>query len=109
MKYLFLIVVLAVLAVAVTGVTLYGVRLTNEQYDRLKGIVIKWSGITTLLGVIVATFEVPYGEQTITTVAAIGAFLAYMLGVSDKHYTDGTVQTETDWVEDDENENENHI
>ena len=90
-NYIFLIVVLAVLAAAVTVITLYGVRLSNEQYDRLKYIVIRWSGITTLLGVIVATFHFPYGEETITVVAAIGAFLAYMLGVSDKNYTEGAV------------------
>jgi len=88
-QYAFLITTLAVLAVAVIFVTLHGVRLSNEQYDRLKNIVIKWSGITTFLGVIVATFSFPYGEETITLVAAIGAFMAYMLNISDKSYNDG--------------------
>lgn len=93
-KYAFLLIVLAVLAVGVTVITLYGVRLTNEQYDRLKAIVMKWSGIVTFLGVLVSTFTFEYGEETITVVAAIGAFMAYMLGVSDKHYTEGAVAEE---------------
>lgn len=88
-NYLFLIVVLAVLAIAVTIITLYGVKLTNEQYDRLKAIVVKWSGIVTLLGVLVSTFNFSYGEETITVVAAVGAFLAYVMGVSVKNYYDG--------------------
>lgn len=90
-NYIFLIVVLAVLAVAVIGITLHGVQLNNDQYDRLKGIVLKWSGIVTFLGVLVSTFHISYGEETITVVAAIGAFLAYMLGISDKNYFEGTV------------------
>lgn len=88
-QYAFLITTLAVLLVAVAFVTLHGVMLSNDQYDRLKKIVIRWSGITTFLGVIVATFDFPYGEETITVVAAIGAFMAYMLNISDKSYNDG--------------------
>lgn len=88
-KYAFLVGVIVVLGIAITAITLYGVRLNNEQYDRLKGIVIKWSAITTLLGVIVATFRVPYGAETITVVAAIGAFLARCLDVSVANFTDG--------------------
>lgn len=90
-NYSFLITVLVVLAAAVIGVTLRGIRLTNEQYDRLKKIVLKWPGILTLLGVIVNVFHPPFGEETITVVAAIGAFLSYILGVSDKNYVEGTV------------------
>ena len=95
-NYIFLLSVLAVLAVAVIGITLYGVKLSNEQYDRLKYIVVRWSGITTLLGVIVATFDFPYGTETVTIVAAVGAFLAYMLGISDKNYVEGTVVHDKD-------------
>ena len=90
-NYTFLITVLVILAVAVIVITLHGVQLTNEQYDRLKKIVLKWPGILTLLGVIVNVFHPSFGEETITVVAAIGAFLSYMLGVSDKNYVEGTV------------------
>jgi hypothetical protein len=89
MKYAFLISVLAVLGIAVTAITLYGVKLNNEQYDRLKSIVINWSAITALLGVIVATFNVSYGAETITVVAAIGVFLARCLNVSIANFNDG--------------------
>ena len=95
-KYTFMLIVLAVLAVAVIGITLYGVKLTNEQYDRLKNITLKWSGIVTFLGVLVSTFHFEYGEETITVVAAIGAFMAYMLGISDKNYVEGTVVHDTE-------------
>ena len=90
-KYAFLIGVIVVLGIAITAITLYGIKLNNEQYDRLKGIVIKWSAITTLLGVIVATFRVPYGAETITVVAAIGAFMARCLDVSASNYNDGAI------------------
>lgn len=85
-QYIFMLTVLAVLAVAVICITLYGVNLSNDQYDRLKGIVVKWSGIVTFLGVLVSTFNFPYGEETITVVAAVGALLAYVMGVSAKNY-----------------------
>lgn len=88
-KYSFLITVFVVLAFAIIGITLRGPQLSNEQYDRLKNIVLKWPGIMTLLGVVVTVFAPPFGEETITLVAAVGAFLAYMLGVSDKKYTEG--------------------
>ena len=95
-NYIFLIVVLAVLAAAVIGITLHGVQLTNDQYDRLKGIVLKWSGIVTFLGVLVSTFHFSYGEETITVVAAAGAFMAYMLGLSNKSYNEREVAEDDD-------------
>lgn len=85
-QYTFLIVVLAVLFIAITFITYKGVCLSNEQYDRLKKIVMKWAGITTFLGVLVSTFSFAYGEETITVVAAVGAFLSYMMGVSEDNY-----------------------
>lgn len=90
-NYSFLITVLVVLVAAIVGITYRGIQLTNEQYDRLKNIVLKWPGILTLLGVIVNVFHPPFGEETITLVAAVGAFLSYMLGISNKNYVEGTV------------------
>ena len=89
-----MIITLLVLAAGVSVLTLFGVKLTNEQYDRLKEIVVKWSGITTFLGVIVATFKTPYGNETITLVAAIGALLAYAMGLSIKNYVNSTASEE---------------
>ena len=88
-NYIFLIIVLTVLAIAVAIVTFTDYTLSNTQYDRLKALAVKWSGIVTLLGVLVSTFNFPYGEETITVVAALGAFLAYLLGISDKAYYGG--------------------
>lgn len=88
-NYIFLIAVIAVLLISVAFVTIHGVNLTNEQYDRLKKIVMQWAAIVTFLGVIVAVFNVPYGQETIEVVAAIGALLAHILGVSDKNYVEG--------------------
>jgi len=101
-NYTFMIVTLIALVIIVAGITFFGVNLSNEQYDRLKGIVIKWSGITTFLGVIVATFKAPYGNETITLVAAIGALLAYALNVSIKNYVDGAVPGEDGGVDADD-------
>ena len=95
-NYAFLITVLVALGACVIGITLRGVNLTNEQYDRLKGIVIKWSGIVTFLGVLVSTFHFSYGEETITVVAAAGAFMAYMLGLSNKSYNEREVVDDDD-------------
>lgn len=101
-NYIFMISVLVILVLAMLVVTFSNFKLTNEQYDRLKGMVLRWSYLLTLLGVIVATFRVPYGEETITIVAAIGAFVAHCLGVSNTNYIDGAIETEESWVEDGE-------
>ena len=93
-SYIFLIVVVLVLLIGIAIVTLFGVNLTNDQYDRLKAIVLKWSGIVTFLGILVSTFKFDYGEETITVVAGFGAFLAYMLGLSNKNFVDGTTAGE---------------
>ena len=85
-RYGFLIIVLAVLLIAVGVITFTDFKLSNEQYDRIKAVVLKWPGILTFLGVIVSTFKVPFGEETLTLVAAIGTFLAYCLGISSKVY-----------------------
>lgn len=88
-NYIFLIAVIAVLLISVAFVTIHGVNLTNEQYDRLKKVVMQWAAIVTFLGVIVAVFKVPYGQETIEVVAAIGALLSHIVGESDKNYVEG--------------------
>lgn len=98
--YIFMISVLVLLVLAICVITFSNIKLSNEQYDRLKAIVLKWPAILTFLGVIVATFTFTYGKETITIVAAIGALLERFLGVSHKTYTEGAVVEEGDWVED---------
>lgn len=87
MNYIFLIsVVLIVLAVlVVASFTNFG--LDNEHYDRLKWVVIRWSYLVTFIGIIAKTFNMPYGMETVTVVAGIGAMLAGLLGIANTNYT----------------------
>lgn len=98
--YMFMISVLVALVFAICIITFSKFKLSNEQYDRLKAIVLKWPAILTLLGVFVATFNFVYGKETITIVAAIGAFLERCLGVSNQRYSEGAVFEGEDWIED---------
>ena len=86
MNYLFLIIVLAVIAVAllIAGFTKF--RLTNEGFDRLKWLVVRWSYIVVFLGLIAKTLNMPYGTETVTIVAGVGAMLAGLLGISNTNY-----------------------
>lgn len=101
-NYIFMISVLVILGLSLLAVTFCNFKLTNEQYDRLKSYISKWPYLLTFLGVIVSTFSFPYGEETLTIVAAIGAFIAHILGVSNKTYTEGAMQEEAEWTEDGE-------
>lgn len=86
MDYLFLIIVLVIViaVLAVASFTNFG--LDNEHYDRLKWVVIRWSYLTVFIGVVVKTFDIAYGTETVTIVAGIGAMLAGLLGISNTNY-----------------------
>lgn len=87
MNYLFLIVTLAIV-VAILCIAAFGkFKLTNEGYDRLKAVVIKWSYLVVFIGLIVKTFDIPYGVETVTIVAGIGAMFAGLLGISNVNFT----------------------
>lgn len=87
MNYLFFIVVIGVV-LAVLGIAMFSkFKLDNEQYDRLKWVVIRWSYLVTFIALIVKTFDVQYGIETVTIVAGIGAMLAGLLGISNKEWT----------------------
>lgn len=87
MNYLFLIVTL-VIVVAILCIAAFGkFKLTNEGYDRLKAVVIKWSYLVVFIGLIVKTFDIPYGVETVTIVAGIGAMFAGLLGISNVNFT----------------------
>lgn len=100
--YIFMIAVLVVLGLSILVVTFCNIKLSNDQYDRLKDYVSKWPYLLTFLGVLVTTFGFPNGEETLTIVAAIGALLARILGVSTKNFIDGTVKLTEDWTEEGE-------
>lgn len=99
-NYIFMISVLVILVLAMLVVTFSNFHLSNEQYDRLKAFVLNWSYLLTFLGVLVATFNFPYGEETLTVVAAIGALMARCLGVSNTNFNSGAIVEPEDWVED---------
>lgn len=86
MNYLFLIIVLAivVMVLAIASFTSFG--LDDFHYDRLKWVVIRWSYLVVFIGVIVKTFDIAYGTETVTIVAGIGAMLAGLLGISSTNY-----------------------
>lgn len=86
MNYAFLIITLAVVLAIIGIAALTNFRLDNEHYDRLKSLAMKWHYITAFVAAIVKVFEVPYGVETVAVVAAVGALMAGLLGVSTKQY-----------------------
>lgn len=87
MKYLFLIITIAVVLGVLLIATFSKFKLSNEQYDRLKAIVIKWQYLVVFIALIVKTFDVQYGIETVTIVSGFGAMLAGLMGISNANYT----------------------
>lgn len=86
MNYLFLIITLAVIVAILCIAAFSKFKLSNEGYDRLKAVVIKWQYIVVFVALIVKTFDVPYGIETVTIVSGFGAMLAGLMGISTKAY-----------------------
>ena len=86
MNYAFLIITLTVVLAIIGIAALTNFRLDNEHYDRLKSLAMKWHYITAFVAAIVKVFDLPYGVETVAVVAAIGALMAGLLGVSTKQY-----------------------
>jgi len=86
MNYAFLIITLAVVAIIIGIAAFSNFRLDDEHYDRLKSLAMKWHYITLFVAAIVKTFNIPYGVETVAIVAAVGALMAGLLGVSTKQY-----------------------
>lgn len=87
MKYLFLIITIAVVLGVLLIATFSKFKLTDEQYDRLKAVVIKWQYLVVFIALIVKTFDVQYGIETVTIVSGFGAMLAGLMGISNANYT----------------------
>lgn len=87
MKYLFLIITLAVIVGVLSIAVFTKFRLDDEQYDRLKWIVIRWQYLVAFVALIVKLFGVSYGVETVLLVAGVGVMLAGLLGVANKNYT----------------------
>lgn len=86
MNYLFLIIVIAVVLVVLAIASFTSFGLDDFHYDRLKWVVIRWSFLVTFIGLIVKTFNIEYGTETVTLVAGVGAMLAGLLGISNTNY-----------------------
>ena len=86
MNYIFLVIVLAVVlaVLAIASFTNFG--LDDVHYDRLKWIVIRWAYLVTFIGLVVKTFDISYGVETVTLVGGIGAMLAGLLNISNTNY-----------------------
>lgn len=87
MKYLFFIITIAVVLGVLLIATFSKFKLTDEQYDRLKAVVIKWQYLVVFIALIVKTFDVQYGIETVTIVSGFGAMLAGLMGISNANYT----------------------
>jgi TRAP-type C4-dicarboxylate transport system permease large subunit len=74
--------VLAILAIA----AFTNLELDDKHYDRLKWLALKWHYITAFIAAIVKVGNFPYGIETVAIVAAIGALLAGILGISAGNY-----------------------
>ena len=81
----FLITILVIAAVLIIAV-FTRFKLNDEQYDRLKWIVTRWDYFVVFIALIVKTFDVPYGLETVTIVGGIGAMLAGLLHISNQAY-----------------------
>ena len=86
MNYTFLIITLAVISVVLLLAAFTRFSLSNEGYDRLKSVVTKWDYIVIFIALIVKTFNVAYGLETVAIVAGLGALLAGLLGISKINY-----------------------
>lgn len=86
MNYIFMITVIAFVLMVLAIASFTNFKLDNEHYDRLKWVVVRWSYLVFFIGVVVKTFNMPYGTETVTLIAALGATLAGMMGISNKNY-----------------------
>lgn len=61
--------------------------LDNKIYDLLKWICIFFlPALATLIRVVFAIWNIPYGEQISATIVAINAFLGAVIGISSYNY-----------------------
>lgn len=86
MNYAFLITVIAVILIILAIASFTNFELDSTHYDRLKWVVTRWDYLVVFIALIVKTFEVPYGIETVALVAGIGACLAGLMNISNKSF-----------------------
>lgn len=85
-SYLFLIIVIVVVIAILAIATFTRFKLSNEQYDRLKWLAIRWDVLVVFIGLIVKLFDMAYGLETVSLVAGIGAALGGLLDISSRNF-----------------------
>lgn len=86
MNYTFLIATVGVIAVILGIAAFSKFELADENYDRLAYLVQRWSYIVVFVGLIAKTFNMPYGVETTTLVAGIGALMAGLMNISTSNW-----------------------
>lgn len=86
MNYIFPVAVFATVAIVLAVASFTNFELDNYHYDRLKWVVIRWSYLTTFIGLVATTLEMPYSTETVTLACGIGAMLAGFLGISKSNW-----------------------
>ena len=94
MNYIFPIAVFATAAIVLAVASFTNFELDNYHYDRLKWVVIRWSYLTTFIGLVATTLEMPYSTETVTLACGIGAMLAGFLGISKSNWDGETIYDE---------------
>ncbi len=65
-------------------------KMSNKVYDVLKWVAMLFlPALATLVRVVFAIWQIPYGEQISTTIMAVDAFLGACLGISSIQYKGG--------------------
>lgn len=86
MNYLFLIIVIAIVLAVIAIASFSNLELDDVHYDRLKALARKWDYIVVFVAAVAKVFNMPYGMETVTVVAAIGALMCGLLDVSTKNF-----------------------
>lgn len=94
MNYIFPIAVFATVAIVLAVASFTNFELDNYHYDRLKWVVIRWSYLTTFIGLVATTLKMPYSTETVTLACGIGAMLAGFLGISKSNWDGETIYDE---------------
>ena len=62
-------------------------KLNNKVYDIMKWIaLLLLPSLATLYGVVGRTWELPYVEQIVITINALGVFVGALIGISSANY-----------------------
>lgn len=62
-------------------------KLSDKQYNFLKWFcLISLPACATLYGLLAETWGLPYGDQIVTTLNALGTFIGVLIGVSTYNY-----------------------